>query len=142
MITTEKIYAALKAKLESEFSEIPVQIKDIKSITKPCFYLHFLTEKEERTSPRFVLNQQSFEIIYFAEEYELLEMLKIKSKLNKFARGFLNIDGKTIEIQSIITTLNEDDYYLQATIDFEFCQKDTETQSEEDSKELMNILEI
>ena len=120
-INTINIYSALTEKLTALFPEKTVQIKDIKNITRPCFYVRFITESTKKQS-KIEHSEQSFEIIYFAEENKLLELLQVKETLNDFLSCPFAVENKQIEPLDVTITTNEDDYYLQASFDFEIEQ--------------------
>ena len=120
-INTIKIYKSITEKLTALFPEKTVQIKDIKNIERPCFYTRFVTEKTTNHS-KIENSQQSFEVIYFSEKNQLLELLQLKETLNDFLSCPIAIENKEIEPLDVTITTNEDDYYLQASFDFEIEQ--------------------
>lgn len=120
-INTIKIYKSITEKLTALFPEKTVQIKDIKNIERPCFYTRFVTEKITKHA-KIENSQQSFEIIYFAEENQLLELLQIKEDLKDFLLNPFLVENKEIEPLDVTITTNEDDYYLQVSFDFEIEQ--------------------
>ena len=120
-INTIKIYKSITEKLTALFPEKTVQIKNIKNIERPCFYTRFITEKTTKHA-KIENSQQSFEIIYFAEENKLLELLQIKETLNDFVSCPIAVENKEIEPLDVTITTNEDDYYLQVSFDFEIEQ--------------------
>lgn len=120
-INTIKIYKSITEKLTALFPEKTVQIKDIKNIERPCFYTRFVTEKITNHS-KIENSQQSFEIIYFSEENQLLELLRIKESLNDFLSCPIAVENKEIEPLDVTIITNEDDYYLQVNFDFEIEQ--------------------
>ena len=120
-INTIKIYKAITEKLTALFPDKTVQIKDIKNIERPCFYVRFVTEKTTKHT-KIENSQQSFEIIYFAEENKLLELLQVKETLNDFLSCPIAVENKEIEPLDVTVSINEDDYYLQASFDLEIEQ--------------------
>ena len=120
-INTIKIYKSITEKLTALFPDKTVQIKDIKNIERPCFYVRFVTEKTTKHA-KIENSQQSFEVIYFAEENKLLELLQVKETLNDFLSCPIAVENKQIEPLDVTVTINEDDYYLQASFDFEIEQ--------------------
>ena len=120
-INTIKIYKSITEKLTALFPNKTVQIKDVKNIERPCFYVRFVTEKTTKHA-KIENSQQSFEIIYFAEENKLLELLQVKETLNDFLSCTLAVESKEIEPLDVTVSINEDDYYLQASFDFEIEQ--------------------
>lgn len=136
-INTINIYNAINEKLTALFPTKTVQIKDIKNITRPCFYVRFITDSS-RKQGKIEHSEQSFEIIYFAEENKLLELLEVKEKLKDFLTNPFAVENKEVEPIDLTITINEDDYYLQASFDFEIEQL-TETATD---KPIMEVLRI
>ena len=136
-INTINIYNSITEKLTALFPTKTVQIKDIKNIERPCFYVRFITESTKKQS-KIEHSEQSFEIIYFAEENKLLELLEVKEKLKDFLNSPFGVENKEVEPIDLSIQINEDDYYLQATFDFEIEQL-IETTAD---KPLMEILRI
>lgn len=120
-INTIKIYKSITEKLSALFPDKTVQIKDIKNIERPCFYVRFVTEKTTKHA-KIENSQQSFEVIYFAEENKLLKLLQVKETLNDFLSCPFAVENKQIEPLDVTVSINEDDYYLQASFDFEIEQ--------------------
>lgn len=120
-INTIKIYKSITEKLTALFPDKTVQIKDIKNIERPCFYVRFVTEQTSKHA-KIENSQQSFEVIYFAEENKLLELLQVKETLNDFLSCPFAVENKQIEPLDVTVSINEDDYYLQASFDFEIEQ--------------------
>ena len=144
-ITTIKIYRALRTLLESYFPDKTVQIKDKKNIVRPSFYLKFINEERTKTAPLIEEITNTFELVYFAEENELLELLQTKNSLNELADENLAIatngqKTKYVGIASIESSLNEDEYYLQSTISITFAQTLTDNASAD--KPLMQKLSM
>lgn len=136
-INTINIYNSINNKLTALFPTKTVQIKDIKNITRPCFYVRFITESTKKQS-KIEHSEQSFEIIYFAEENKLLELLEVKEKLKDFLENPFAVENKEVEPIDLSIQINEDDYYLQATFDFEIEQLIEATTD----KPLMEVLRI
>lgn len=136
-INTINIYSALTEKLTALFPTKTVQIKDIKNITRPCFYVRFITESTKKQS-KIEHSEQSFEIIYFAEENKLLELLEVKEKLKDFLNSPFALENKEVEPIDLSIQINEDDYYLQATFDFEIEQL-IETTADQPLMEILRI---
>jgi len=126
MIDTIKIYKGLRASLEGKFPNDTVQIKDIKNITRPSYYLRFVSENRTKTAPKIEQITNVFEIIYFAEENKLLELLQAKNGLNELSDKKISVtDGQKTKfalISDVESSLNEEEYYLQTTITIEFAQ--------------------
>ncbi len=126
MISTIEIYRAIRERLESEFPNILVQQKDIKNITRPSFYIQYVGKAFDRQAQEYWEDRISFNIIYFAQKEELLELLEIEETFTRsFKTPFLIEDNtKIIEIKEdgLTTNINEEDYYLNMTVDFVLMQ--------------------
>ncbi len=121
VFTTTKEYKALRDKLTALFPQKTIQIKDIKNITKPSFYLRYVTGRKAGNVIRETV--ESFEVIYFAEDFKLLELLQIKEILESLLDEPIPCENKFIEISEMTINLNEDEYYLQASFDIEITEK-------------------
>jgi len=134
--STTKLYKALRDKLTALFPNKTVQIKDVKNIVKPSFYLRYVTGvKSGRVLKE---NTESFEVIYFAEDFKLLELLQIKETLESLLDVPIPCENKFIEISEMTINLNEDEYYLQASFDIEISEIINKT----DSTDLMQRIRI
>ncbi len=132
MIETTDIYRSIKKLLEANFSTVPVQTKDIKTPNPPCFYIKYITGKSIQTAAELENTEYSFEIIYFAKEESLLELLEAETKLKEILKKPLCIelaDENTTakqkqfqEIDSYSITLNEQDYVLSCIISLSIDQ--------------------
>lgn len=126
MISTIEIYRAIRERLESEFPNILVQQKDIKNITRPSFYIQYVGKAFDRQAQEYWEDRISFNIIYFAQKEELLELLEIEETFTRsFKTPFLIEDNtKVIELREdgLTTNINEEDYYLNMTVDFVLMQ--------------------
>lgn len=160
MLTSIDFYRAIRKTLEAKFSDIPVQIKDIKNPKPPCFYIKFVNSVSDQTAMEFESTSMSFDVIYFSESDNLLDLLTIQSGLEKLFQNplivteFDNENINFVEINSVSTTLNEDDYIVNCTIDLEITQGMEQSQSEryelpegykgvpQGSKELMEEIEL
>ena len=160
MITVIDLYRNIKSTLEKTFPTIPVQIKDIKNPRMPCFYIKVISESSTLTAVEFESDSISFDVIYFAKDDELLELLEIKKQLKTLFTKPLQVtkfnqeDITFVEIDNIAFSLNEDDYVLNCTLDIELIQQvetDLHDRYElpdgykgipQDSKEIMEELEI
>lgn len=160
MITVIDLYRNIKSTLEKTFPNIPVQIKDIKNPRMPCFYIKVIGETSTLTAVEFENDTISFDVIYFAKDDELLEILSIQKQLKTLftkplqVTKFNEVDIIFVEINNISFNVNEDDYVLNCTIDIELIQEietDLHDRYElpdgykgipQDSKEIMEELEI
>lgn len=134
--TTIKIYKAIRDKLVSLFPNKTVQIKDIKNLSKPCFYLRYVTGRKSGKVIRKSI--ESFEVIYFAQDFEPLELLQIKGSLEDLLNETIPCENKFIEIAEMTVNLNEDEYYIQANFDIEITEKINKA----DNTETMQVLRI
>lgn len=160
MITVIDLYRNIKSTLERTFPTIPVQIKDIKNPRMPCFYIKVISESSTLTAVEFESDSISFDVIYFAKDDELLELLEIQNQLKTLFTKPLQVtkfnqeDIIFIEIDNIAFNLNEDDYVLNCTLDIELIQQVEIDQHDryelpdgykgipQDSKEIMEELKI
>ena len=141
MIEITDIYRSINKLLIKNFENIPVQIKDLKVPNPPCFYIKFITETTSQTAQDYQQNNCSFDVIYFASDENLLELLEIKEKLEHIFKKPLQIEltnnSETIiqyqEINNIDVSLNEEDYVLNCTISMAIEQR------LEDEKEIFEI---
>ena len=78
MIGTIELYKAIRERLEIFFPEVNVQQKDIKNIERPCFYIQYVGKNFQKTAQEFFEDRISFNIIYFSEKRELLELLEVE----------------------------------------------------------------
>lgn len=122
MISTIEIYKAIRDELETLFPNILVQQKDIKNITRPSFYIQYVGKNLEQQAQEYFEDRISYNIIYFAQNEELLELLEIEETILKAFKDplIINDDTKVIEVQkdALTSNLNEEDYYINFTIDF------------------------
>lgn len=159
MIDTIDIYRALKKKIEANFTA-PVFIKDEKMPEPPCFYIKYVAGTHTQTAEVCEREQCTFDIIYFAENENLLDLLQKKKELKRMFMKPLpvtlritDIEFKQYqEIDSIQFNLNEDDYDLHCMLSMTIDQSDrTEAQAggtfdnrydEYDNNEFMKDLEL
>lgn len=144
MIETEDIYRSIKLLLEENFTEIPVQIKDIKFPAPPCFYIKFISSSVSQSALEYEKETLSFDVIYFSKDETLLDLLEKKSALKKLFSKPLKIDLSDTtklqdvtqwqEIDDITTSLNEEDYVLTCTLNINLNQyQGSQEQSENTS---------
>ena len=62
MIETSDIYRAINELLETEFPEIPVQDKDIKTPHPPCFYTQYVASTTTQTAVEYENTKRSINI--------------------------------------------------------------------------------
>ncbi len=136
MFSTIELYSAIRGRLETAFPNILVQQKDIKNITRPSFYIQYVGKNFDKMAQEYYEDRISFNIIYFAKNEALLELLEIEEAFTiAFNTPLMVADGENIaEVQkdSIQSNLNEDDYYINLTIDFVLTQGETIVETGDD----------
>ncbi len=151
MIEITDIYHSIKELLESNFDNIPVQLKELKTPKPPCFYIKFNSSTEKQIAQEYKEDNISIDIIYFSQNEELNDLLRIQKELNRLFHKPLKIklsnELKTEiqyqEIEKIATSLNEQDYVLNCTITLNVKQRlDLDNRFDEyDNENLMDELE-
>lgn len=140
MISTIEIYKAIREQLEKLFPDVLIQQKDIKNIIRPSFYIQYVGKNFELTAGEFYEDRISFNIIYFAKNEKLLELLEIEETLTRAFKTPLMIpdDKYIIEVKkdAIQSNLNEEDYYLNFTIDFVLYQHMADDETGETIEEI------
>ena len=140
MISTIELYEAIRERLESTFPNITVQQKDIKNILRPSLYIQYVGKNLEKTAKEYFSDKISFNIVYFAKEEQILELLETEEVITKAFNAPLIIrDDKSIvevEKDSLQSNLNEEDYFFNATIDFTLMQRMSEDEEGENMEEL------
>ena len=127
MFSTIELYKAIRERLESAFPTILVQQKDIKNITRPSFYIQYVGKNIDKIAQDYSEDRISFNIIYFAQNESILELLEVEETFTMAFNTPLTVADDTniveVEKESIQSNLNEDDYYINLTIDFALTQK-------------------
>lgn len=127
MISTIELYKAIRERLETTFPNILIQQKDIKNVVKPSFYIQYVGKNFDKRAVEFYEDKISFNIIYFSEDEKLLELLEVEESFTKAFKAPLKIpdDKYIVEVQkdAIQSNLNEEDYYINITIDFVLMQR-------------------
>lgn len=140
MISTIEIYKAIREQLESLFPNTIIQQKDIKNIIRPSFYIQYIGKNFTKQAQTIFEDRISFNIIYFAKKEELLELLEVEETITRaFNAPLIVPDDKYIvkvEKDSIQSNLNEEDYYINLTIDFVLSQTMTEEETGEDMEDV------
>lgn len=140
MISTIEIYKAIREQLESLFPNTIIQQKDIKNIIRPSFYIQYIGKNFTKQAQTIFEDRISFNIIYFAEKEELLELLEVEETITRaFNAPLIVPDDKYIvkvEKDSIQSNLNEEDYYINLTVDFVLSQTMTEEETGEDMEDV------
>lgn len=140
MISTIELYKAIRERLEETFPNVLIQQKDIKNITRPSFYIQYVGKNLEKIAVEFYEDRISFNIIYFSKKEELLELLEIEETFIKaFNKPLIVPDDKYIievEKDALQSNLNEEDYFLNITIDFVLSQRMSEDETGEDIEDI------
>lgn len=140
MISTIELYKAIRERLEKTFPNVLIQQKDIKNITRPSFYIQYVGKNLEKVAVELYEDRISFNIIYFSKKEELLELLEIEEAFTKaFNKPLIVPDDKYIievEKDALQSNLNEEDYFLNITIDFVLSQRMSEDETGEDIEDI------
>lgn len=142
MITTANIYVAIKQRLETVFNN--VQIKDIKTITAPCFYIQYVNSEDSEVANDTTQCRASYNVVYFAEERELSELLSKEETLKTNFKKPLKIGNRFI-LPTIDFDIDEgEEYTLSMGISFDFYQDNeiTNPYDEELNNTLMENLVV
>lgn len=127
MISTIEIYKAIRERLEETFPNVLVEQKDIKNIKRPSFYIQYVGKNFDKQAVEYYEDRISFNIIYFSAQEKLLELLEIEEAFTKAFNAPLMIPDDTyivrVEKNAIQSNLNEEDYYINLTIDFNLMQR-------------------
>ena len=141
MITTANVYVAIKQRLELLFNN--VEIKDIKTITKPCFYIECTGSNNKTVANETMQSQMTFNVVYFAENNELSELLakEIILKVN-FIKP-LKVGSKHLTPTIAFEVDELDEYTLTMSLEFDFYQNnDINPYADEPNNELMQNLNV
>lgn len=128
MFTIIDFYRCIRQTLETEFVDIPVQVKDLKNPHPPCFYIKLIINNAVQTAQEFETITMSFDIIYFSNDETLLDLLKIQDKLQKLFQYPLKIMPLNstkitfVEITGANSTIDEDEYVIHFNIDIEYTR--------------------
>lgn len=157
MIETSDIYRAINELLETEFPEIPVQDKDIKTPHPPCFYTQYIASTTTQTAVEYENTNCSFNIVYFSNVLNIEDLINIEKKLKKIFKQPLKISftddrhAQYQEIENVTITPDEDNYTLNCVINLSIDQLNSEEDGvtdftdrydEFDNDELIEELEI
>ena len=148
-IETADLYRSIKKRIEDNFENIPVQIKDKKNPNPPCFYIDFVSRVDTQTATEFENNSIIFDIVYFSDEQTLRDLTRKEKVLRRIFKKPLKIElteneETTIqyqEIDSISINFNEDDYILNCSLTLSVDQYSDEYDTDDvGSDELMDVL--
>lgn len=153
MITTQNIYRAIKQRLNSDFSDITNQIKDLKNPARPCFYVEFVESHDRIVANDTIQTTCSFNIVYYSDKKTLLDLTKVEKDLHKslkkplkvgYQAGVNETKYRFLDILDVECEPDEYEYILECAIGFDFMQ-DNETENPYDeyqNNELMEELDI
>ena len=65
-IESVDIIRTLRQLLADNFSDKKVMLKDIKTAEPSCFYIRYITGKENQTATEYFTDKSSYEIVYFS----------------------------------------------------------------------------
>lgn len=140
MISTIELYKAIRERLKITFPNITVQQKDIKNILRPSFYIQYVGKNLSKTAKEYYTDKISFNIVYFSQKEEILELFEIEEAITKaFNAPLIICDDKSIvelEKDALQSNLNEEDYFLNATVDFTLIQRMSEDETGEKMEEI------
>ena len=136
MFSTIELYKAIRERLTESFPNVLIQQKDIKNITRPSFYIQYVGKNIDKQAQEYFEDRISFNIIYFAQNESLLELLEVEETFTMAFNTPLTVADDTniveVEKESIQSNLNEEDYYLNLTIDFALMQREIKAETGDD----------
>jgi len=136
MFSTIELYRAIRERLTESFPNVLIQQKDIKNITRPSFYIQYVGKNIDKQAQEYFEDRISFNIIYFAQNESLLELLEVEETFTMAFNTPLTVADDTniveVEKESIQSNLNEEDYYLNLTIDFALMQREIKAETGDD----------
>ena len=136
MFSTIELYRAIRERLTESFPNVLIQQKDIKNITRPSFYIQYVGKNIDKQAQEYFEDRISFNIIYFAQNESLLELLEVEETFTMAFNTPLTVadDINIVEVEkeSIQSNLNEEDYYLNLTIDFALMQREIKAETGDD----------
>ena len=145
------IYRALKTTLETQFSSdyISVEVKDIKNPIPPCFYIKPVSDNNSQTAVDYSTTDYLFSLIYISGAETLEDLLTVKEKLKKaFIEPLAvqsyddNDDLHYVEINNLDITLNEDEYFFNASLSMQVTQPLPVKRFNYDTNYLMEEMEL
>lgn len=140
MISTIELYRAIRERLEKTFPNVLVQQKDIKNIQRPSFYIQYVGKNLDKQALEYWEDRISFNIVYFSQREELLELLEVEEKFIRAFKDALLIkdDTKVIEVKkdALNANLNEEDYFINLTIDFVLMQRMSDDEDGDEMEEI------
>jgi hypothetical protein len=136
MFSTIELYRAIRERLTESFPNVLIQQKDIKNITRPAFYIQYVGKNIDKQAQEYFEDRILFNIIYYAQNESLLELLEVEETFTMAFNTPLTVADDTnvveVEKESIQSNLNEEDYYLNLTIDFVLMQREIKAETGDD----------
>ena len=134
MITAANIYKAIKIRLEFFFSDIKLQIKDIKTINPPCVYIELANSNRKEIANETFEATYGFNIVYFSKDETLKDLIQKQNIINKAFKKPLKVVYysnfneelspyiKYLDITSLSFELDETNYILSCGLNFNFIE--------------------
>lgn len=149
MIDSMDIYRGIKKTLENNFNKIKVQTKDVKNPRPPCFYIKPMADNNYQTASNFETTDYLYSIIYFSGKETLEDLLTVKEQLKKVFIKPIKVtsyddpeDENYIEVDSINITINEDEYFLNASLTIQMIQPLAVERFDSTNDEIMEEMEL
>lgn len=134
MITAANIYKAIKIRLERFFSDIKLQIKDIKTINPPCVYIELANSSRKEIANETFEADYGFNIVYFSKDETLKDLIQKQNIINKTFKNPLKVVYyssfneelstfvKHLDITSLSFEMDEINYILTCSLKFNFIE--------------------
>ena len=141
MIDSVDIIRTLRTLLKSNFNNKKIMQKDIKTPETACFYIRYVTGKDNQSATEYFTDKSSYEIVYFAEDENDTELNTIKDKLKRILRKPLKVflydeenkeitnEFQLVNINNLSININENDYFLTCLLDIELTEQDLNNDS-------------
>lgn len=149
MIDSMDIHRSIVELLKENFKKIKVQTKDIKNPRPPCFYVKDIADSGRQTATEYETTSYSYAVIYFSKQENLEDLLTVKEYLKRILRKPLKVvayedpeDINYIEINDVVVTLDENDYFFNCVFSIEHIQKLGVQRFESSNNELMEEMEL
>ena len=130
MITTANIYKAIRERLEDNFVEEIVQVKDLKNPVEPCFLIEYIGSNDSISANDTLAANYTFNIVYFSKDKTLIDLLRIESRLKNIFKNPIKVEysensvtkNQFLDISDIDVDIDEDDYILEFELNYRFNQ--------------------
>lgn len=149
MIDSMDIYRGIKKTLEKNFKKIKVQTKDVKNPRPPCFYIKPVTDNNYQTASDFETTDYLYSVVYFSGKETLEDLLTVKEALKNIFKKPITVtsfddpeDINYIEVDSLNITINEDEYFLNASLTIQVIQPLGVERFDSTNDELMEEMEL